>query len=40
VRLAPAVDHAVALAAIKSRLKERFGIAHSTVQIESAECVD
>jgi cobalt-zinc-cadmium efflux system protein len=40
VRLAPAVDHASTLAAIKSRLKERFGIAHSTVQIESAECVD
>jgi cobalt-zinc-cadmium efflux system protein len=40
VRLAPAADQAVALAAIKSRLKERFGIAHSTVQIESAECVD
>ena len=40
VRLAPATDHGVALAAIKSRLKERFGIAHSTVQIESTECVD
>jgi hypothetical protein len=34
------VEHAAALAAIKSRLKERFGIAHSTVQIASAECVD
>jgi cobalt-zinc-cadmium efflux system protein len=40
VRLAPATNHGVALAAIKSRLKERFGIAHSTVQIESAECLD
>jgi cobalt-zinc-cadmium efflux system protein len=40
VQLAPAADHAVALAAIKLRLKERFGIAHSTVQIESAECTD
>ena len=40
VQLTPATDHAVALAAIKLRLKERFGIAHSTVQIESAECVD
>jgi Co/Zn/Cd efflux system component len=38
--LAWAVDHAAALAAIRSRLKERFGIAQSTVQIESAECVD
>jgi cobalt-zinc-cadmium efflux system protein len=40
VRLAPATDHAAALAAIKSRLKQRFGIGHSTVQIESAECAD
>jgi cobalt-zinc-cadmium efflux system protein len=40
VRLAPATDHAKVLAATKLRLKERFGIAHSTVQIESAECVD
>jgi cobalt-zinc-cadmium efflux system protein len=40
VRLAPATDPAAALAATKSRLKERFGIAHSTVQVESAECVD
>jgi cobalt-zinc-cadmium efflux system protein len=40
VQLTPAADHAAALAAIKLRLKERFGISHSTVQIESAECVD
>ena len=40
VQLTPAADHAVALAAIKLRLKERFGIAHSTVQIESAKCAD
>jgi cobalt-zinc-cadmium efflux system protein len=40
VRLAPATDPAAALAAIKLRLKERFGFAHSTVQIEAAECVD
>jgi cobalt-zinc-cadmium efflux system protein len=40
VQLTPAADHAAALAAIKLRLKERFGIAHSTVQIESAECID
>lgn len=40
VRLAPATDPAATLAAIKARLKERFGIAHSTVQIESAECAD
>lgn len=40
VRLAPATDPATTLAAIKARLRERFGIAHSTVQIESAECAD
>jgi cobalt-zinc-cadmium efflux system protein len=40
LRLAPASDHATALSATKLRLKERFGISHSTVQIESAECVD
>jgi cobalt-zinc-cadmium efflux system protein len=40
VRLAPATDPGAALAAIKLRLKERFGFAHSTVQIEAAECVD
>ena len=40
VRLAPSTDAAVALAAIKLRLKERFGIAHSTVQIDPGECLD
>jgi cobalt-zinc-cadmium efflux system protein len=40
VRLAAATDSAAALAAIKARLKERFGIAHSTVQIDPGECLD
>jgi cobalt-zinc-cadmium efflux system protein len=40
VCLAPATDSAAALAAIKGRLKERFGIAHSTVQIDPGDCLD
>ena len=40
VRLAPSTDAAAALAAIKLRLKERFGIAHSTVQIDPGDCLD
>ena len=40
VRLAPSTDAAAALAAIKARLKERFGIAHSTVQIDPGDCID
>ena len=40
VRLAPATDARAALAAIKVRLKERFGIAHSTVQIDPGDCID
>jgi cobalt-zinc-cadmium efflux system protein len=40
VRLAPSADAAAALAAIKLRLKDRFGIAHSTVQIDPGDCLD
>src|SRR5262245_14498571 len=40
VCLAPTTDPRVALAAIKVRLKERFGIAHSTVQIDPGDCLD
>jgi len=40
VRLAPAADAGAALAAIKVRLKERHGIAHSTVQIDHGDCLD
>ncbi len=40
VRLAPSADAGAALAAVKVRLKERFGIAHSTVQIDPGDCLD
>jgi cobalt-zinc-cadmium efflux system protein len=40
VRLAPSADAAAALAAVKTRLKDRFGIAHSTVQIDPGDCLD
>jgi cobalt-zinc-cadmium efflux system protein len=40
VRLAPSADAAAALAAIKTRLKDRFGIAHSTVQVDPGDCLD
>ena len=40
VRLAPATDAGAALGAIKGRLKERFGITHSTVQIDPGDCID
>jgi cobalt-zinc-cadmium efflux system protein len=40
VCLAPSADPNTALAAIKGRLKDRFGIAHSTVQIDPADCLD
>jgi cobalt-zinc-cadmium efflux system protein len=40
VRLEPATDASTALAAIKVRLREQFGIAHSTVQVDPGECLD
>jgi cobalt-zinc-cadmium efflux system protein len=40
VRLAASTDPHTALAAIKARLKEQFGISHSTVQIDPADCLD
>jgi cobalt-zinc-cadmium efflux system protein len=40
VCLAPSADAHAALGAIKARLKDRFGIAHSTVQIDPADCLD
>jgi cobalt-zinc-cadmium efflux system protein len=40
VRLAASADPNAALAAIKVRLKDQFGIAHSTVQIDPADCLD
>jgi len=40
VCLASSADASVALAAIKVRLRDEFGIAHSTVQIDPADCPD
>lgn len=40
VDLQPGTDHHQALHAIKRSLRERFGIAHSTVQIEQGRCAD
>jgi len=40
VCLASSVEPNAALAAIKTRLKDEFGIAHSTVQIDPADCPD
>jgi cobalt-zinc-cadmium efflux system protein len=40
VRLAPSADPNRTLAAIKRRLKDEFGITHSTVQVDPAECLD
>jgi cobalt-zinc-cadmium efflux system protein len=40
VQLAASTDHNTALAAIKGRLTKRFGISHSTVQIDPADCPD
>jgi cobalt-zinc-cadmium efflux system protein len=39
-RLAPAQDSDEALAAIKRLLAERYGITHSTVQLERSACLD
>jgi cobalt-zinc-cadmium efflux system protein len=40
VRLAEDAEHRSALRAIKSRLASRFGIDHSTVQVDDGECPD
>ncbi|HXP75919.1 MAG TPA: cation diffusion facilitator family transporter [Stellaceae bacterium] len=40
VRCAPDADPVSVIPAINSRLKDRFGIAHSTIQIETADCPD
>ena len=37
---APATDARAALTEVKRRLKERFGIKHSTVQIDPGDCID
>jgi cobalt-zinc-cadmium efflux system protein len=38
--IAPGADHHQALAAIRGVLHDRFGIAHATIQIETAGCAD
>jgi cobalt-zinc-cadmium efflux system protein len=38
--VAPGADHHQALAAIRRVLHDRFGIAHATIQIETAACAD
>lgn len=40
VDVQPGADHHKALCDVKRFLRERFGIAHSTVQIEQGHCVD
>lgn len=39
-RLLPGADRDAALAAIKCLLRDRFGIRHSTLQLECGDCVD
>jgi cobalt-zinc-cadmium efflux system protein len=39
-RLAPGADAALALAALKHVLVAEFGISHSTIQVEAADCAD
>jgi cobalt-zinc-cadmium efflux system protein len=38
--VAPDADHEQALSAIRQVLERRFGIAHATIQIETAACPD
>ena len=40
VRCTPDADPRSIIPAINQRLKDRFGIAHSTIQIDPAECRD
>lgn len=40
VRCAPDADPETIVPAINNRLRERFGISHSTIQVDHAECVD
>jgi cobalt-zinc-cadmium efflux system protein len=39
-RIAPDADPEAAIRAIKARLLERFGVGHSTIEIERGECAD
>jgi cobalt-zinc-cadmium efflux system protein len=40
VRCRPGADPASVIPAINARLKDRFGVAHSTIQIDAADCQD
>jgi cobalt-zinc-cadmium efflux system protein len=40
VRCAPGADPAAIIPAINRRLIERFGVTHSTIQIDTADCAD
>ena len=40
VRCRETADPAEIIPAINRRLKDRFGIAHSTIQIDAADCAD
>lgn len=40
VRCTPDADPVTVIPAINSRLKDRFGVAHSTIQIDPADCPD
>jgi cobalt-zinc-cadmium efflux system protein len=40
VRCTPGADPAVIIPAINRRLSERFGVTHSTIQIDAADCAD
>jgi cobalt-zinc-cadmium efflux system protein len=40
VRCAPDADRETIVPAVNGRLRERFGIAHSTIQVDQADCVD
>ncbi len=40
VRLAPGAEPAAAVPAISRRMRERFGVAHATIQVDPADCAD
>lgn len=39
-RCAPGADHATIVPALTKRLREQFGIGHSTIQLEGEDCFD
>jgi cobalt-zinc-cadmium efflux system protein len=40
VEVSPATDHQATLAAVQSHIRDRVGIDHATVQVETAGCLD